>query len=82
MTEEELDRELDLIEEEDDDENKDKTDDEKFIEGPVEKKLKEVQLLRDKNDEAGARRLLYEILAEGDENQVNVARNILQQLDN
>ncbi|MCP4284179.1 MAG: twin-arginine translocase subunit TatC [Gammaproteobacteria bacterium] len=83
LTEEELDAELDIIESEDDD-----YDDEEETEesgssdaSPVEKKLLEVQQLRSDGDVAGARKLLYEILAEGDADQVNVARNILQQLD-
>lgn len=82
LTEEELDRELDLIEKEDDDNDPEKSDDEGVAEDSIEKKLREIQFLRDKDDEAGARRLLYEILAEGDENHIKVARNILQQLDN
>ena len=36
---------------------------------------------RNQNDEESARTLLYEVLAEGDESQKRVARNILQQLD-
>ena len=47
----------------------------------VERKLREVQQLRDAGAVAGARKLLYEILSEGNVDQVNVARNILQQLD-
>ena len=47
----------------------------------VERKLRKVQQLRDDGDGAGARKLLYEILTEGDADQVNVAKNILQQLD-
>jgi len=83
LTEEELDAELDIIESEEDD-----YDDEAETEesgssdaSPVEKKLLEVQQLRSDGDVAGARKLLYEILTEGDADQVNVARNILQQLD-
>ena len=40
-----------------------------------------MQQLRDAGAVAGARKLLYEILSEGNVDQVNVARNILQQLD-
>lgn len=44
-------------------------------------KLEQVGNYRDREDEDNARRLLYEVLAEGDEEQVQVARNILNQLD-
>ena len=40
-----------------------------------------VQALRDEGDESGARQLLYEVLTQGNEKQVEVARNILRQLD-
>ena len=83
MSEEELDAELDRIEAEDADDDVDDEDEfeEAPAEDPVEHKLRQVQALRDSQDEAAARALLYEILAEGDEDQVNVARNILRQLD-
>ena len=83
MSEEELDAELDRIEAEDADDHVDDEDEfeEAPAEDPVEHKLRQVQALRDSQDEAAARALLYEILAEGDEDQVNVARNILRQLD-
>jgi sec-independent protein translocase protein TatC len=48
---------------------------------PVEAKLRRVQSLREREDQDGARRLLYEVLAEGDADQRAVARNILAQLD-
>ncbi len=48
---------------------------------PLEAKLRQVQALRERGDETGARRLLYEVLAEGDAEQRRVARNILDQLD-
>jgi sec-independent protein translocase protein TatC len=44
-------------------------------------KLRRVYDLRDHGDPAGARTLLYEVLAEGDADQRMVARNILNQLD-
>ena len=65
------DEELDSAEEYDDSAEED----------PVEIKLRRVRELRDKGDEAALRQLLYEILAEGDEDQRKVARNILEQLD-
>ena len=37
--------------------------------------------LRDEEKHDEARKLLYEVLAEGNEEQVGVARNILEQLD-
>ncbi len=47
----------------------------------VHAKLEQVGGYREREDEDNARRLLYEVLAEGDEEQVRVARNILNQLD-
>ncbi len=48
---------------------------------PVDAKIRRINRLRDEEDDAGARKLLYEVLAEGNEEQVMVARNILAQLD-
>jgi sec-independent protein translocase protein TatC len=81
LTPEELDRELDVIEEE---ERQANSTDAKpaAADDPVTVKLREVQELRAHGDEQGARELLYEVLAEGNEDQRNVARNILRQLDN
>ena len=85
MTEEELDAELDRIEAEEADDEQEFEDEDELQEmpakDPVEQKLRRVQTLRDDQDEAAARDLLYEILAEGNADQVNVARNILRQLD-
>jgi len=50
-------------------------------EDPIDAKLRQIQLLRDQENELEARKLLYEILAEGTPAQVRVARNILEQLD-
>ena len=47
----------------------------------VDAKLEQVAALRATEAYDEARRLLYEVLAEGDETQVRVARNILQQMD-
>ncbi|MEJ2575732.1 MAG: twin-arginine translocase subunit TatC [Gammaproteobacteria bacterium] len=47
----------------------------------VDAKLARVQELREALDFDGMRRLLYEVLVEGEESQVTVARNILAQLD-
>lgn len=44
-------------------------------------KLRRVMDLRESDDQDGARRLLREVLQEGDEDQQRVARNILTQLD-
>ncbi len=52
-----------------------------LIEDPVMLKLRRIQELRARDDEAGARRLLYQVLEEGDADQRQVARNILNQLD-
>ena len=81
MTDEEMDAELDGIEAEADEDIEPPpfaTEPEK---DPVEEKLERVLVLRDKEDEAGARKLLYEVLAEGDDEQRLVAANILQQID-
>jgi sec-independent protein translocase protein TatC len=48
----------------------------------VDAKLEQVAALRAAGADDEARRLLYEVLAEGNETQVRVARNILEQLDN
>ncbi len=83
LTEEELDAELDLIEDDDDDD----LDEQESVAGDglaadsVEQKLQQIQAFRNQGNEAGARELLYEVLADGDADQVNVARNILVQLD-
>ena len=85
LTEEELEAELDMIEAEEEAENDEQAGEsgetDSSAAARVEQKLREVQQLRDEGDAAGARKLLYEILAEGNADQVNVARNILQQLD-
>ena len=47
----------------------------------VDRKLVRVNELREAMDFDAARKLLYEVLVEGNENQVLVARNILSQLD-
>jgi len=44
-------------------------------------KLRLVADYRDEADEEKARALLYEVLADGDDDQVRVAKNILQQMD-
>ncbi len=62
-----IDEEFDQIESEADD--------------PVDAKLQEANRLRDLEDEEDARKLLYEVLQEGSDEQVMVARNILAQLD-
>jgi len=48
---------------------------------PITRKLEQVYALRQADAEAKARTLLYEILAEGNDHQRLVARNILKQLD-
>jgi sec-independent protein translocase protein TatC len=47
----------------------------------VDAKLEQVAALRATGADEEARRLLYEVLSEGDATQVRVARNILDQLD-
>ena len=77
LTEEELEAELDIIEAEEEEEDVaagDATD-------PMEQKFSQVQALRDAGDESGARQLLYDVLANGSQEQIETARNILRQLD-
>jgi FimV-like protein len=47
----------------------------------VEAKLEQVAALRATEAYDEARRLLYEVLVDGNQSQVTVARNILEQLD-
>ena len=51
------------------------------IEAMADRKLEQVAALRNTGADDEARRLLYEVLSEGNETQVRVARNILEQLD-
>ncbi len=81
MTEEEMDAELDQIEAQEARLEGGEADGARDDEDPVEVKLRRVQTLRDEENQAGARDLLYEVLAEGNDDQRKVARNILQQLD-
>ena len=81
MSEDEMGEELDRIEAEEEELDSAEEYDDSAEEDPVEIKLRRVRELRDKGDEAALRQLLYEILAEGDEDQRKVARNILEQLD-
>lgn len=92
LSEDELDAELDLIEaaeasDEDEDEDEDETEDlgesdsDDLYQETVQIKLQQVTWLRDQGEVAEARALLYEILGEGDDDQVMVARNILAQMD-
>lgn len=76
LTAEEMEAELDAIEAEEE------------IDGaaakepdPVDRKLERIKALRDQEAHADVRRLLYEVLEEGDDEQRRVARNILEQLD-
>jgi len=48
---------------------------------PVDRKLKWIKELRDQEENMRVRRLLYEVLEEGDDEQRRVARNVLAQLD-
>ncbi|MEN8213411.1 MAG: twin-arginine translocase subunit TatC [Pseudomonadota bacterium] len=65
----------------DDDYDDDDEDAVAVIEDAVDSKLQRVMTLRDEENLDEARRLLYEVLVEGNEEQVTVARNILEQLD-
>lgn len=94
LTEEEMEAELDRIEEEEaswqdedeseDDERQDEDIQDEDIQDkldPVEEKLKRINELREDMDIDVARRLLYEVLVEGNDSQVAVAKNILAQID-
>lgn len=80
-----------LVEDDDDDDEDDSYMNEEFddddedavaiIEDVVDSKLQRVMTLRDEEKLDDARKLLYEVLVEGNEEQVGVARNILEQLD-
>lgn len=94
---EELSAQLDNIEAEDDDwdeadDHEEGFDDDDELDAPVspsevdaktriDAKLELVMEYRNVENEDAARKLLYEVLAEGDEDQIRVARNVLQQLD-
>lgn len=80
MTDEDMEAELDAIEAEED-EDIEPPEGPGFGIDPVDAMLEEVRQLRDREDETGARKLLYQILADGDDDQRRVAVNILQQLD-
>ena len=86
MSEEEMEAELDRLEAELDEDPSEQNDAEETTPAensgdPVDRKLVRVNELRDAMDFDAARKLLYEVLVEGNENQVLVARNILSQLD-
>ncbi len=79
LTETEMDAELDRIEaEEAAQEAEERIAD---AHAAVDAKLERVMVLRDEMDLDGARRLLHEVLVEGNASQVNVARNILAQME-
>jgi sec-independent protein translocase protein TatC len=83
MSDEEMEAELDRIEaEEAEEETRERAEaaaaDQKAA---VDAKLERANIMRDNMDFDTARRLLHEVLAEGDDVQVAVARNILAQLE-
>jgi sec-independent protein translocase protein TatC len=87
LSPEELERELDLIEEEEQVEDDYEVDDlghsdtDGMYKAAVDEKLRRIQEYREQEEFIKARGVLYEVLGEGDEEQVAVARNILNQLD-
>ncbi|MFC1602887.1 twin-arginine translocase subunit TatC [Pseudomonadota bacterium] len=89
LTQDELAAELDRIEEAQDSHKTDKPStpkphysaDMKAAEMDVDAKLRLVADYRDEADEERARALLYEVLADGDDDQIRVAKNILKQMD-
>ena len=83
LSQEEMEEELDRIEAELDEEEAswhEETEEETPMD-PVDAKLVRVNELREAMDFSAARRLLYEVLVEGNEEQVRTAKNILEQLD-
>ena len=82
-SDEDMEAELDRLEEEDDyDEvEEDDADAQAIIDDVNASRLKRVNQLRASGEVEGARELLYEVLANGNDDQVMVARNILKQLD-
>lgn len=84
LSEKEMEAELDRLEQELDEEEAtwhEEPESEVPVMDPVEAKLVRVNELRDAMDFAAARKLLYEVLVEGSESQIAVAKNILAQLD-
>jgi sec-independent protein translocase protein TatC len=81
MTEEEMEAELDAAEAEEYTDGEDIAPPQASQTDPVDAMLEEVMALREREDEAGARKLLYRVLADGDDDQRRVAMNILAQLD-
>lgn len=83
MSDEEMEAELDRIEAEEEAEEAREREEaaEADRKAAVDAKLGRVAVLRENMDFAAARALLHEVLAEGDETQVTVARNILAQLE-
>jgi len=91
LSDEEMEAELDRLEAELDEEedswhaepfDSDETEEtEPDAEDPVDRKLQRINRLREDMDFDAARKLLYEVLVEGSDEQVVVARNILSQLD-
>ncbi len=88
LSDAEMEAELDRIDDEDEDDYdpEDENDDEALSsdaepDDPVERKLRQAHEFRQDGDDDVARKLLHEVLAEGDENQRLVARNVLQQMD-
>jgi sec-independent protein translocase protein TatC len=79
MTDEEMEAELDAIEAEE--VEQETAEPQPPVIDPVDEMLQRVQRLRDQEDLAEARQLLYQVLEQGDADQRRVARNILAQLD-
>ena len=82
MSDEEMEAELDAIEaEEEEYDDEGDMDDHPPTPETMEENLKHANELRLQGDEEMARELLYDVLEYGDDKQIEVARNILKQLD-
>ena len=77
LTPEEMEAELDAIEAAESESESESDEDS----DPIDALLERVTELRDLENEAGARQLLYRVLADGDESQRGVAMNILTEMD-
>jgi sec-independent protein translocase protein TatC len=79
LTEEEMDAELDAMEAHEDD--YDDHDHRELSSEAIEANIRLANELRQNGNEEKARELLYDVLQHGDEKQVEVAMNILHQID-
>jgi sec-independent protein translocase protein TatC len=80
LTDEEMEEELDLMDAKEASRNPPPPSASGILD-PVDEKIQRANRLRELENHFAARKVLYEVLEEGDESQRRVARNILNQLD-